>query len=99
MEAHQVFHVVIIIHPLILLLSQGQERLVGAQEQILPPHGVSQVEDQILMENGVAEHTPQPVYPPPTLKGQGGGRGTAKPRVRRNPAGSQRGQNVAPGCL
>lgn len=72
-ETHQFFHVVIIIHPLVLLLSQGQERLVGPQEQVLPPHRVSQVEDQLLMEKGVTEHIPQPVPPAPAPQGQGGG--------------------------
>lgn len=42
------------------------------------------------MEKGVAEHTPQPVHPLLLHRGREAGGETAKPRVRRHPAGSQR---------
>lgn len=53
---HHLF-IVIIIYRIIVFVIQGQVSLVGSQEHVLPSHGVSQVEDQILMETEPTECT------------------------------------------
>lgn len=50
---HQIFYIIVIIHHGILLIGQGQVRLVGAQDHVLPPHRVSQVKHKVL--RGVGE--------------------------------------------
>lgn len=64
-ETHQVLHIIIIIiiHRVVLFLGHRQGSLISPQEQVLPPHGVSQVKDQVLMGEGSAERTPQPACP------------------------------------
>lgn len=58
-QTHQIVYIVII-QAFVILLSQGQVRLISPQEHILPSHRVSQVEDQVLMEREPTECTPAP---------------------------------------
>lgn len=50
---HQIFYVIIVIQAIIIFLCQGQVRLISPQEQVLPPHRVSQVKDQVLRGEGI----------------------------------------------
>lgn len=53
-EAHQIFYVIVVIQAIIVFLCHGQVRLISPQEQVLPPHRVSQVKDQVLMGEGIS---------------------------------------------
>ena len=60
-ETYQVLHIFLII-PVVFFLSHRELSLVSPQEQVLPPHGVSQVKDQVLKGEDQLS-APQPAQP------------------------------------
>lgn len=53
-ETHQIVDVIVINQVIIIFIQDRQVRLIGPQKQVLPPHRVSQVKDQVLMEEGTS---------------------------------------------